>query len=68
LSIKELRLAAGMTQEQLARKMKIDQSTVSLWEKSEGATKPLQKNHKRLAKILGCTVEELRAAIQKAEE
>lgn len=58
LNVKKLRTAAGLTQAQLAKKMNVDQSTVSLWE--AGKTKPLQKCHKKLAKVLGCTVEELR--------
>lgn len=53
-----MRLAAGLTQEQLAKKMRIDQSAVSLWE--SGKTKPMKKLHKKLAKVLGCSVEDLR--------
>jgi transcriptional regulator with XRE-family HTH domain len=52
-----LRLKAGMTQEQLARKMNVDQAAVSRWE--SGDTKPLKKSRKKLAKVLGCTVDEL---------
>lgn len=51
------RKSAGLTQSDVAKKMKVDQSTVSLWE--SGKTKPLQKCRKKLAKVLGCTVEEL---------
>lgn len=61
MSIRDLRQAAGLTQVGLAKKMNVDQSTVSLWE--SGSTKPLQKCHKRLAKVLGCTVNELQNAI-----
>lgn len=57
MAIKELRIAAGMTQAQLAKKMNVDQSAVSLWE--SGKTAPMRKLHKKLAKVLGCTVEEL---------
>lgn len=60
--MKELRLAAGLTQVGLAKKMKVDQSTVSLWE--SGSTKPLKKNHKKLAKVLGCTVDDLTTAME----
>ena len=57
LGIRALRLAAGLTQVELAKKMKIDQSTVSLWE--SGKTSPQRKIRKKLAKVLGCTVEQL---------
>lgn len=57
MAIKELRVAAGMTQAQLAKKMNVDQSCVSLWE--SGKTTPAKKLHKKLSKLLGCTVDEL---------
>ena len=57
MNIKKLRLKAGLTQSQLAKKMNVDQAAVSRWE--SGETKPLRKCHKRLAKVLGCTVDEL---------
>lgn len=57
MKIKELRLAAGMTQVQLAKKMNVDQAAVSRWE--SGETRPLRKTHKKLAKVLGVSVEEL---------
>ena len=63
--MKELRLAAGLTQVGLAKKMKVDQSTVSLWE--SGSTKPLKKKHKKLAKVLNCTVEDIQNAIHPAD-
>ena len=51
MNIRMLRLKAGMTQEQLARKMNVDQAAVSRWE--SGDTKPLKKSRKKLAKVLG---------------
>lgn len=57
MNIAKLRKAAGFTQEVLAKKMNVDQSTVSLWE--SGKSKPQRKLHKKLAKLLGCTVDEL---------
>ena len=57
MGIKELRLAAGLTQEQLAKKMGLDQGAISHWER--GKTSPLRKYHKKLAKVLGCTVDDL---------
>ena len=57
MNIKKLRLAAGLTQEQLAKKVDVDQSAVSLWE--AGKAKPLRKIHKKLAKVLGCSIDDL---------
>ena len=57
MNIRNLRLKAGLTQVELAKKMSVTQSAVSLWE--SGEVKPLRKIHKKLAKVLGCTVEEL---------
>ena len=57
MNIKNLRLKAGLTQVELAKKMHVDQAAVSRWE--SGETKPLRKSHKRLAKVLGCNVDEL---------
>lgn len=59
MNIKALRLKAGLTQAQLAKKMNVDQAAVSRWE--SGETKPLRKCHNKLAKVLGCTVDELLA-------
>lgn len=57
MNIKARRLEAGLTQAQLAKKLNVDQTAVSRWE--SGETKPLKKYHKKLAKTLGCTVDEL---------
>ena len=57
MQIKERRLQAGLTQKQLAGKMNVDQSAVSLWE--AGKARPARKHQKKLAKILHCTVDEL---------
>ena len=57
MNIKEYRLKAGMTQVELAKKLNVDQAAVSRWESKE--TRPLRKIHKKLAKVLGCTVDDL---------
>lgn len=57
MNIKSLRLKAGLTQVELAKKMNVDQAAVSRWE--SGNTKPLRKTHKKLARVLGCTIDEL---------
>lgn len=53
----ELRRKAGLTQEQLAKKLGIDQTAVSNWER--GKCTPLQKFRKKLVKVLNCTLEDL---------
>ena len=63
MNIRELRLNAGLTQAQLAKKMNVDQAAVSRWE--SGETKPLRKCHRKLAKVLGCTIDELLNADEK---
>ena len=57
MSIKSAREKSGMTQQDLAMKLEIDQSTVSLWE--VGKTQPRAKLLPRLANILGCSIDEL---------
>lgn len=57
MNIRFYREKAGLRQEDLAKKLDVDQTAVSNWEL--GKSKPLRKYHKKLAKILGCTVEEL---------
>lgn len=66
MTISERRKAAGLTQVQLAKKMNVDQSAVSLWE--SGKTVPLRKYRKKLAKILDCTVDELLASDTESSE
>ena len=57
MKIAEMRKSAGFTQETLAKKLNVDQSTVSLWE--SGKSKLQRKLHKKREKLLGCTVDEL---------
>lgn len=57
MNIKKYRKLAGLTQEQLAKKMNLDQTAVSHWE--NGKTRPARKLHKKLARVLGCTIEDL---------
>lgn len=57
MRIAKLRKMAGYTQKELAERLNVDQSTVSLWE--SGKNKPLRKIHDALAQALGCTVDEL---------
>lgn len=57
MSVKSAREKRGMTQQEIAVALDVDQSTVSLWEC--GKTNPRAKLLPKLAQILGCTVDEL---------
>lgn len=59
LRVKELRVAAGMTQSSLAAEMGVNQPTVSNWEAE--VCLPKARELPRLAKVLGCTISELYA-------
>ena len=57
MTLKELRLSAKLRQEDVAKRLNVNQAAVSKWE--TGETKPSRKYHKKLAKLYGCTVDEL---------
>lgn len=57
ISIKSVRVAKGLTQKDLAEKIGVNQSAVSLWEK--GSTGPVFARLAEIAKVLECTVDEL---------
>lgn len=57
MNIAKYRKAAGMTQQELAKRMNVNQSAVSLWESKK--TSPMKKTWKKLARVLGVTVDEL---------
>lgn len=57
MTLEERRLAAGLRQEDVAKKLDVTQSAVSRWE--SGAANPLMKYRKRLARLYGCKVDEL---------
>lgn len=52
-------METGLRQEDVARLIDVDQTAVSYWE--SGKTRPLKKHRKRLAKLYGCSVDELMA-------
>ena len=56
MTLKERRLEAGLTQENVEKIIEVDQTAVSLWENGK---KPLLKHRVKLAKLYGCTVDEL---------
>lgn len=57
MKLREMREQAGLRQEDVGKKLNIDQTTVCKWEK--GVSKPLKKYRKKLAKMYGVTVDEL---------
>ena len=57
MTLKELRLKAGLRQVDVAKKLRVDQAAVSKWESGENT--PLKKHREKLAKIYGCTMDEL---------
>ena len=59
MTLRERRLKTGLRQEDVARVLEVDQTAVSYWE--NGKTKPLNKHKKRLARLYGCSVDELMA-------
>jgi len=60
LKILQFRKRAGFTQRQLADLVEVDQAAVSNWEL--GKSEPQKKTLPKIAKALGCTVDELLAA------
>lgn len=61
ITLKEMRTSAGLTQEAVAKKLVLDQASVSYWE--SGKTKPLRKYRKKLARLYGVTQEEIEEAL-----
>lgn len=61
LTLREMRCSALLKQEEVAKKLTVDQSAISNWER--GTTRPLRKYHKKLAKLYGVTVEQIETAI-----
>jgi transcriptional regulator with XRE-family HTH domain len=57
MGFKEAREKSGITQKELATTLGMDQSAISLWE--NGKTMPRAILLPKIAKILGCTVDEL---------
>lgn len=59
LDLKEFRARAGLRQIDVAKKLNVTPMAVSNWE--NGLNKIARKYHKKLAKLYGCTVDELLA-------
>lgn len=65
MNIKKAREKAGLTQQELADKLGIGQSAVAMWE-SQGFL-PRTDKLPALAKILGCSIDELLKGDEKDE-
>lgn len=57
MTLKEFRQKSGLTQEQVAKLIDVDQAAVSNWEL--GKCTPTRKYREKLAKLCGCMVDEL---------
>lgn len=57
MTLKELRLTAGLTQSEVAKKLNVDQGAVSNWER--GINPPTRKYREPLAELYGVSVDEL---------
>ena len=62
MTLKEHRESAGLLQVEVARKLGVEQSAISYWE--NGKTRIAKKHRKKLAKLYGCSVEDLISAQQ----
>ena len=62
MSLKLLRVMAGLTQEELAKALDAVPSTISNWE--TGKTKPCKKHRNRLRAALHVTEEQLRKELE----
>lgn len=62
MSLKMLRIMAGLTQEKLAEVLDVVPSTISNWE--TGKTKPCKKHRNRLRAALHVTEEQLRKELE----
>ena len=57
LTFKERRVASGLLQADLARKLHVSQSAVSKWE--SGESQPCRKHRKKLSKLFNCSEDDL---------
>lgn len=62
LKIKELREKTGMTQQQLSEKLNVSRTTITNWEL--GTCSPNPTYLVKLARVFGCTTDELLAPIK----
>ena len=65
-NLKRLMFEKALTQEQLAKKMNLDQSRISRWKTGESV--PSAKNIKKLAEILNISTEDLTNNVRTYDE
>lgn len=65
MSIVHYRRINGMRQKDLAKRLDVDQSAVSNWERGQ---RPLQKYVDKMAQMFGCTEEELLSENQDSKQ
>lgn len=66
MTLKDLRQKAGLTQEQVAKIIEVDQAAVSNWE--IGKYSPVRKYREKLAKLYGCTADEICSVSKEARK
>lgn len=57
MTLRERREALNMTQEAIAKKLEVDQSTVSLWETKNAV--PKKKDRRKLSRLYQCSADDL---------
>lgn len=57
MKLKEIRLSRNMTQNELAEKLNVERTTVTMWETKKSS--PNLQTIKKLAEILNCKIEDL---------
>lgn len=57
MNIKTVRLSKNLTQEELANKLNVSRTTVTMWENNKSS--PNIEIIKKIANVLGCTIDDL---------
>ena len=57
MRIKEFRVSNNLTQKELAEKLKVERTTVTMWE--NGSSNPSIPTLKKIADVLNCKIEDL---------
>lgn len=65
MTLKDRRVAVNLRQEDVARELEVDQSTVCKWELL--GSKPLPKYQRKLAALYGCSVEDILESVSETD-
>lgn len=57
MNIKQIRLSRNLTQKELADKLAVERTTVTMWERNSSS--PNIQTLKKIAEVLDCTVDDL---------